>query len=158
MRLAAADLERVRRRRDDGDGWSMTSDDDESEPAARSTRPRGWTTDDGPSRRANERSGASVLQRAAAAAPSLEFDCRGWRAEEVGPALDQYLQDAALAGMPMVRIIHGKGTGVLRDVVRNILKRHPLVRGWQPAPLEQGGEGATLAFFDKPPALNAGGQ
>jgi DNA mismatch repair protein MutS2 len=150
MRLVADELERVRRPRQDGDGWSLTSDADAAPSAARSGA-RAWHTDEG-GRRANERSGASVLQRAAAAAPSLEADYRGWRAEEVEPALDQYLQDAALAGMPMVRIIHGKGTGVLRDVVRTILKRHPLVRGWQPAPIEQGGEGATLAFFDKPPA------
>jgi DNA mismatch repair protein MutS2 len=149
MRLAAADLERLAGRRDGDDGWSLVSTEDEAAPAApRVAGPRAWQTEEAPRRRTTERSAASVLQRAAQAAPSLEFDIRGWRAEEVEPALDQYLQDAALAGMPMVRIIHGKGTGVLRDVVRNILRRHPLVRGWQPAPIEQGGEGATLAFFD----------
>ena len=116
-------------------------------------RPRAPGARGGARRPATGRSGASVLQRAAQAAPSLEIDFRGQRAEEIEPALDRYLQDAALAGMPMVRIIHGKGTGVLREVVRTILKRHPLVRAWQPAPLEQGGEGATLAFFDKPAPL-----
>ena len=53
--------------------------------------------------------------------------------------------------MPMVRIIHGKGTGVLRQVVRDLLKRHPLVRAWVPGPVEQGGEGVTLAYFDPLP-------
>ncbi len=149
MRLAAADLERLSGRRDGGDGWSLVSSEDEEPAEPRPSGVRAWQTEEAPRRRTTERSAASVLQRAAQAAPSLEFDIRGWRAEAVEPALDQYLQDAALGGMPMVRIIHGKGTGVLRDVVRNILRRHPLVRGWQPAPLEQGGEGATLAFFDE---------
>jgi DNA mismatch repair protein MutS2 len=148
MRLAAADLERLPGRRDGAEGWSLVSTEDQETPA-RTNGPRAWGSDEAQRRRTTERSAATVLQRAAQAAPSLEFDIRGWRAEEVEPALDQYLQDAALAGMPMVRIIHGKGTGVLRDVVRTILKRHPLVRGWQPAPIEQGGEGATLAFFDE---------
>ena len=145
MRLAAADLERVRARKDDA-GWTLSSDDAGDDAAPR-RGPRTWGLDD-LDRTPTRRSAATVLQQAAQAAPSLEFDIRGWRAEAVEPALDQYLQDAALAGMPMVRIIHGKGTGVLRDVVRTILKRHPLVRAWQPAPLEQGGEGASLAFFD----------
>jgi DNA mismatch repair protein MutS2 len=148
MRLAAADLERLPGRRDGGDGWSLVSTEEDEPAAPRPSGARAWQTEEAPRRRTTERSAATVLQRAAQAAPSLEFDIRGWRAEEVEPALDQYLQDAALAGMPMVRIIHGKGTGVLRDVVRTILRRHPLVRGWQPAPIEQGGEGATLAFFD----------
>ncbi len=50
----------------------------------------------------------------------------------------------------MVRIIHGKGTGVLRQVVRDQLRAHPLVRAWAPGPAEQGGEGVTLAYFDPP--------
>ena len=150
MRLAVGDLERVRRR-SDGEGWTLIEGSDGAS-TAQPPAPRMWGAEPA-ERRSAGRSGASVLQQAALAAPSLEFDCRGWRAEEVEPALDPYLQQAALAGMPMVRIIHGKGTGVLREVVRTILKRHPLVRGWQPAPLEQGGEGATLAFFDKPPGL-----
>jgi DNA mismatch repair protein MutS2 len=95
------------------------------------------------------------MQRAAAAQVPMENDLRGDRPEENEPALDPYLQDAALAGMPMVRIIHGKGTGVLRQVTRDILKKHPLVRGWAPGPVEQGGEGVTLAYFDKPPAATS---
>ncbi|MGI8588326.1 MAG: endonuclease MutS2 [Chloroflexia bacterium] len=92
---------------------------------------------------------ASLMQRASASQVPLEIDLRGYRAEEIEPALDPYLQDAAMAGMPLVRIIHGKGTGVLKQVVRDLLKKHPLVRAWAPGPLEQGGEGVSLAYFDK---------
>ncbi|MEJ7653783.1 MAG: Smr/MutS family protein [Chloroflexia bacterium] len=48
------------------------------------------------------------------AAPPMEIDLRGQRAEEVARELDQYIDDAYLSGMPMLRIIHGKGGGVLR--------------------------------------------
>ena len=48
----------------------------------------------------------------------MQLDLRGWRAEDVEAALDRYLNDAYLAGLPFVRIVHGKGTGVLRQVVR----------------------------------------
>ncbi|MCL5958105.1 MAG: endonuclease MutS2, partial [Chloroflexi bacterium] len=75
----------------------------------------------------------------------LELDMRGWRAEEVEPALDRYLNDAYLAGLPEVRIVHGKGTGVLRRVVREILADHPLVRAYEAARAPEGGEGVTVA-------------
>lgn len=74
----------------------------------------------------------------------VTLDMRGWRAEAVAPALDQTLNDAFLAGMPFLRIIHGKGTGVLREVVRDILKGHPLVSGYATAAHNDGGEGVTV--------------
>ena len=59
--------------------------------------------------------------------------------------LDQYLNDAFVAGLPQVRLIHGKGTGTLRHAVREMLKTHPLVKSFRPAGLEDGGNGATIA-------------
>ncbi|MHB1005778.1 MAG: endonuclease MutS2 [Chloroflexota bacterium] len=78
-------------------------------------------------------------------APPLEVDLRGMRAEEALEALDKYVQDAYLGGLPFVRIIHGKGTGVLRQVVREHLGRNALVRSLQTAEPREGGEGATIA-------------
>ena len=77
--------------------------------------------------------------------PPSEIEVRGWRVEEVLPVLDQYIDDAYLAGMTSVRIIHGKGTGVLRQVVREQLARHPLVRSFVPAVVNEGGDGVTVA-------------
>jgi DNA mismatch repair protein MutS2 len=55
------------------------------------------------------------------------------------------LNDAYLAGLPAVRIVHGKGTGVLRQVVRDYLARHPLVRSFETAERRDGGDGVTVA-------------
>lgn len=82
-------------------------------------------------------------------APSIEFEIRGWRAEEVAPELDKYLDEAYLAGLPFVRVIHGKGTGVLRQVVRRHLINHPLVRSFQSAETNEGGEGVTIAVLSR---------
>jgi len=77
--------------------------------------------------------------------PASEIEVRGWRVEEVLPVLDRYIDDAYLAGMTTVRIIHGKGTGVLRQVVREQLAKHPLVRSFEPASPSGGGDGVTVA-------------
>ncbi len=75
----------------------------------------------------------------------VELDLRGQRAEEALISLEGYLDDAFRAGLPFVRIIHGKGTGALRAAVRETLRDHPLVRRFEPAPPEQGGDGVTVA-------------
>ncbi len=77
--------------------------------------------------------------------PGLELDLRGLRVEEATPRLDKYLDDAHLAGLPHVRIIHGKGTGALRQATRQQLKGHPLVASYRPGDRYEGGEGVTVA-------------
>ena len=75
---------------------------------------------------------------------SLQLDLRGARAEEALEVLERYLNDAAVAGVDRLRIVHGKGTGALRTAVREVLSRHPLVRGHEPAGATEGGDGATI--------------
>jgi len=75
----------------------------------------------------------------------VEIDLRGHRAAEIGEMLDRYVEDAYRSGLPWVRIIHGKGTGALRQVVRDLLQQHPAVLNHALAPPEQGGDGATIA-------------
>jgi DNA mismatch repair protein MutS2 len=75
---------------------------------------------------------------------SLELDMRGWRAADVRDRLDHYLNDAYLAGLPWVRVIHGKGTGALRQAVRDLLKEHKLVASFSSASAAEGGEGVTI--------------
>jgi DNA mismatch repair protein MutS2 len=74
----------------------------------------------------------------------LQLDLRGARAEEALAVLDRYLNDAAVAGIERLRIVHGKGTGALRVAVREALAKHPLVRAHESAGPSEGGDGATI--------------
>ena len=58
--------------------------------------------------------------------------------------MDRRLNEAAMAGMPFLRVIHGKGTGALRKALREYLGKHPLVKAVETARQEEGGEGATI--------------
>ncbi len=84
-----------------------------------------------------------------AESPGIELDMRGWRAEEVAPALDAYLDKAYLAGLPWVHIIHGKGMGILKEVVRQFLVGHPLVSSYRAGALNEGGDGVTVVVLHK---------
>jgi dsDNA-specific endonuclease/ATPase MutS2 len=64
---------------------------------------------------------------------------------EVRKVVEEYLLEARRKGFRSVRIIHGKGAGVQRQVVRSILKRTPFVTDWTDAPAGGGGWGATVA-------------
>jgi DNA mismatch repair protein MutS2 len=75
---------------------------------------------------------------------SMSFDMRGWRAADVADRLERYLNDAYLAGLHEVRLIHGKGSGALRQVVRDLLREHPLVTSFRGGGSD-GGEGVTVA-------------
>jgi DNA mismatch repair protein MutS2 len=86
--------------------------------------------------------GAIRLGRAKAVASSL--DLRGARVDEALEALSRYLDDAALAGLERVTIIHGLGTGALRDAVRSQAGGHPLVKAFRPGERGEGGDGATI--------------
>ncbi|HEX2988033.1 MAG TPA: Smr/MutS family protein, partial [Chloroflexota bacterium] len=74
----------------------------------------------------------------------IQLDLRGKRPQEAEEELDRYLNDAYLAGLKVVRVIHGKGTGALRQAVREQLAGSPLVRHFEPADARDGGEGATV--------------
>ena len=64
--------------------------------------------------------------------------------EDAIDKLDQFLNDAFIAGLYSVRVIHGKGTGVLRLVVRRELANHPLVESFRTADPWDGGDGAMI--------------
>jgi DNA mismatch repair protein MutS2 len=76
--------------------------------------------------------------------PTVELNLRGQRVEEALAELDKYLDDAYLAALPYARVVHGKGTGALRDAVREALADHPLVASFRPGELNEGGEGVTV--------------
>jgi DNA mismatch repair protein MutS2 len=79
--------------------------------------------------------------------PGMELDLRGQLAEEALEAVERFIEKAYLATMPFVRIIHGKGTGKLRQVVREALTNHPFIVRWESGVEREGGEGVTIAFL-----------
>ncbi|MGH2561234.1 MAG: endonuclease MutS2 [Thermomicrobiales bacterium] len=89
----------------------------------------------------------TVIRTAPVEQVPMEIDIRGQRAVEVESMLDRYLDGAYRTNLSMVRIIHGKGTGALRQTVRQLLTANPLVARHELAPLKEGGEGATVAYL-----------
>lgn len=80
---------------------------------------------------------------------SMQLDLRGLRAHEIAERLDRYINDAYLADLSDVRIVHGKGTGTLRKIVRDALAAHPLVKSFAAGIDGEGGEGVTTAKIDR---------
>lgn len=91
----------------------------------------------------------STTSTLAPPSPGMELDLRGQRAEDALLLLENYLEKAYLAGMPFVRIIHGKGTGVLRQEVRAALKNHEYVVSFEEGHPNQGGDGVTVVTIAK---------
>lgn len=88
-----------------------------------------------------------ITRRPTAASPGVELSLRGQTVDEALEALDHYLDSAYLAGLPYVRIVHGKGTGKLRDAVRRELKGHPHVERHESGGPTEGGDGVTVAHL-----------
>ncbi len=86
-----------------------------------------------------------VNRQPSSASPGMELDLRGQSAEDALSKLADYLDKAYLSGMPFVRIIHGKGTGKLRQEVRAALKGHPQVASYEEGHPSEGGDGVTVA-------------
>jgi len=74
-----------------------------------------------------------------------ELHLLGRTTDEAREMVEQYLDDAFMAGLPTVRLVHGKGTGALRKTVRTLLSAHPLVESFRDGDPSEGGAGATVA-------------
>lgn len=72
------------------------------------------------------------------------IDIRGWRAEESEFEVIKFLDNAHLAGLERVEILHGKGTGALKRAVKEVLSKHELVKNFYFANIEHGGDGITI--------------
>ncbi|HKO95343.1 MAG TPA: Smr/MutS family protein [Pyrinomonadaceae bacterium] len=75
------------------------------------------------------------------------FDLHTIQPRDVKVVVKEYLSEARRLGFSSVRIIHGKGVGVQREMVRSVLARTPFVDSWTDAPPEAGGLGATIVWF-----------
>jgi DNA mismatch repair protein MutS2 len=76
-----------------------------------------------------------------------EIDLRGLRVDEVDAVLAQAIDAAVRAELPALRIIHGKGTGALRDRVAEMLRKDTRVKGFRLGAWNEGGAGVTVAEF-----------
>jgi DNA mismatch repair protein MutS2 len=79
---------------------------------------------------------------------SLELSVKGFRVEQALPSVQHFIDDAILAGLSEVRILHGKGTGALRIAIRDFLAHIPEVKRCEDAPIDQGGAGWTVVFLN----------
>ncbi len=84
------------------------------------------------------------------------IDLHPFRPGEVRSVVEEYLEEAWAAGFREVRLIHGRGTGVQRRSVRELLSRHPRVESFADAPPGRGGWGATLVRLRPGPKASAG--
>ena len=89
----------------------------------------------------------NVVKRAVGKAPQARLDLRGKRYEEAMEALDDFIDQALLNNMAQVDIIHGIGTGVIREGVTKYLQRNKQVKSFGYAPQNAGGSGATIVTF-----------
>ena len=94
-----------------------------------------------------ETSNAAALRLDRARSVASSLDLRGARVDEALEALNRYLDDAGLAGLDSVIVIHGMGTGAVRDAVRSTASDHPLVKSIRPGQRGEGGDGATIVEF-----------
>lgn len=72
------------------------------------------------------------------------IDLHPFAPKDIPSVVEEYLNECLRHDINQVRLIHGRGTGVQRNIVRSILQRHPSVLSFRDAPAEAGGWGATL--------------
>ncbi len=99
--------------------------------------------------REEEQDASPVASGTPKSSPGMELDLRGKRVDEGLQVLDQYLDSAFLSNLPWVRIIHGKGTGRLREAVRQALKQNSHVLSFEEGRDGEGGAGVTIAKFEE---------
>lgn len=98
----------------------------------------------GSSNRASRRGGDMVARKANI---SLEVSVKGLRVEAALPIVQRFIDEALLANLPEVRILHGKGTGALRAAIRECLAMIPEVKRFEDASLDSGGSGWTVCHL-----------
>lgn len=94
-------------------------------------------------------SGSGKIKMSKSASIGIELNLLGKTADEAISELDKYLDDAYLAHLPQVRIVHGKGTGVLRKAVQTYLKRSKIVDNYRLGEFGEGDSGVTIVEFKK---------
>lgn len=103
--------------------------------------------DAAPGNKKYAKTGAGKLKMSKSASVSTEINLIGKTVDEAIALLDKYLDDAYLAHLPSVRIVHGKGTGALRSAVQSHLKRQSYIKSFHLGEFGEGDAGVTIAEF-----------
>jgi len=77
------------------------------------------------------------------------LDLHPFQPKEIASVVEEYLEECRRTGFSEVRLIHGKGVGVQRSIVRSVLSKHPAVQSYHDAPPEAGGWGATVVILKR---------
>ncbi len=93
------------------------------------------------------KTGAGSIKMSKSATVSAEINLIGKTTDEAIALLDKYLDDAYIAHLPSVRIVHGKGTGALRSAVQKHLKRQKYIKSFRLGTMGEGDAGVTIAEF-----------
>lgn len=75
------------------------------------------------------------------------IDLHPFQPKEIASVVEEYLEQCRLAGFLEIRLIHGKGAGVQRNIIHSLLSKHPAVLSFRDAPAEAGGWGATVVVL-----------
>ena len=94
-----------------------------------------------------QRSSSGKLKMSTSYSVSTEINLLGKTVDEALSELDKYLDDAYLAHLPSVRIVHGKGTGALRKAVQGYLRKNRVIKSFRPGEFGEGDAGVTIAEF-----------
>lgn len=105
-------------------------------------------SDTAPKKAAKPRTVTGVTSRAQRSVP-MEIDIRGMASDEAIIELDRYIDNAVLAGITDIRIIHGKGTGVLRKAVQDHLRHHKSIKSFRLGVFGEGENGVTIATINQ---------
>ena len=100
-----------------------------------------------PEEEKKQKSSASKIKMTKSATVATEINLIGLHVDEAMPELDKYLDDAYLAHIPKVRIIHGRGTGALKSAVQTMLRKNKHVKSYRPGEFNEGGYGVTVVEF-----------
>ena len=95
------------------------------------------------------RTGSGKIKMAKSSSVGIELNLLGKTSDEAISELDKYLDDAYIAHLPSVRIVHGKGTGALRKAVHNYLRRCKIVAEYHLGEFGEGDAGVTIVTFKK---------
>ncbi len=98
----------------------------------------------GPQGKPTESQPATVVNVAARSGSTYTLDLRGYRAEAAIEELSHFIDQAVLSNLTMLQIIHGKGTGVIKNIVHEVLDKHPAVVSKRLGGMDEGGAGVTF--------------